>query len=62
MFIHHIATTLLLSFSYVVNFVRIGSLVLVIHDFGDFWLEVRDELIKKKRQKIFIIFISRLLK
>ncbi len=47
MFLHHIATTLLLSFSYIVNFVRIGALVLAIHDFGDFWLEVRDELIEK---------------
>ena len=43
MFLHHIATILLLSFSYIVNFVRIGSLVLVIHDFGDFWLEVSCE-------------------
>ncbi len=43
MFLHHIATILLLSFSYIVNFVRIGTLVLVIHDFGDFWLEVSYE-------------------
>ncbi len=42
MFLHHIATVLLLSFSYIVNFVRVGTLVLVIHDFGDYWLEVRD--------------------
>jgi len=40
MFVHHIATILLLSFSYIVNFVRIGSLVLVVHDCGDIWLEV----------------------
>lgn len=41
MFLHHIATISLLSFSYVVNFVRVGTLVLVIHDCGDYWLEVR---------------------
>ncbi len=40
MFIHHIATISLLSFSYIVNFVRVGTLVLVIHDCGDYWLEV----------------------
>jgi len=41
MFIHHIATILLLSFSYIVNFVRVGTLVLVVHDCGDYWLEVK---------------------
>ena len=40
MFLHHIATISLLSFSYIVNFVRVGTLVLVIHDCGDYWLEV----------------------
>ncbi|CAF1989914.1 unnamed protein product [Rotaria magnacalcarata] len=39
MFLHHIATISLLSFSYIVNFVRVGSLVLVVHDCGDYWLE-----------------------
>ena len=51
MFLHHIATILLLSFSYVVNFVRIGTLVLVIHDFGDFWLEVSPN----KTNEMFLI-------
>lgn len=40
MFLHHIATISLLSFSYIVNFVRVGALVLVIHDCADYWLEV----------------------
>jgi sphingoid base N-palmitoyltransferase len=40
MFLHHIATIMLLSFSYIGNFVRVGSLVLVIHDCADYWLEV----------------------
>ncbi|CAF2699343.1 unnamed protein product [Rotaria sp. Silwood2] len=39
MFLHHIATISLLSFSYIVNFVRVGTLVLVVHDSGDYWLE-----------------------
>ena len=43
MFLHHIATISLLSFSYIVNFVRVGSLVLLIHDCGDVWLEVREK-------------------
>jgi len=43
MFIHHIATITLLSFSYLINFVRVGTLVLVVHDCGDYWLEVIDE-------------------
>ena len=40
MFIHHIATISLLSFSWVINFVRVGTLVLCIHDSVDFWIEV----------------------
>ncbi|CAF0714312.1 unnamed protein product [Adineta steineri] len=39
MFTHHIATISLLSFSYIVNFVRVGALVLVVHDCADYWLE-----------------------
>jgi hypothetical protein len=46
MFLHHIATVMLLTFSYIVNFVRIGTLVLIVHDCGDYWLEVN------KRQRI----------
>lgn len=39
MFIHHIATIFLMVFSWAVNVVRIGSLVLVIHDCADIFLE-----------------------
>ena len=39
MLIHHVVTLLLLTFSWTVNFVRIGTLVLVIHDFADIPLE-----------------------
>jgi ceramide synthetase len=39
MFIHHIVTVMLLCFSWACNLVRIGTLVLVIHDFADVPLE-----------------------
>ena len=35
LFVHHLLTILLISFSWVVNFVRIGTLVLVVHECGD---------------------------
>ncbi|CAF1318972.1 unnamed protein product [Adineta steineri] len=52
MFLHHIATIALLSFSYIVNFVRIGSLVVVIHDCVDYWLEGAKMAKYAKAQKI----------
>ncbi|XP_008550481.1 ceramide synthase 6 [Microplitis demolitor] len=39
MFIHHKATIMLMSFSWVCNLTRIGSLVLVVHDCADIFLE-----------------------
>lgn len=39
MFIHHIATILLMCLSWVVNVFRVGCLVLVIHDSADIFLE-----------------------
>jgi ceramide synthetase len=41
MFIHHIVTLLLLSFSWSSNLIRVGTLVLILHDVGDIFLEVR---------------------
>lgn len=41
MFIHHIATILLMCFSWVGNLTRIGSLVLLVHDCADVFMEVR---------------------
>lgn len=39
--IHHIATILLIAFSYCANFVRVGTLVMLVHDSSDFLLEVK---------------------
>ncbi|XP_062609791.1 ceramide synthase 5-like isoform X1 [Saccostrea cucullata] len=39
MFTHHCATISLLTFSWCGNFVRVGTLVLCIHDAVDYWLE-----------------------
>ncbi|CAF1589532.1 unnamed protein product, partial [Adineta ricciae] len=60
MFIHHIATICLLSFSYIVNFVRVGTLVLVVHDCGDYWLEFAKMAKYARAQRLcdtmFVIF------
>jgi len=39
MFIHHMVTLLLMSLSWVCNLHRVGSLVLVVHDCADIFLE-----------------------
>lgn len=51
MFIHHIATITLMCFSWVGNLTRIGSLVLLIHDCADIFLEVS---IQKKLSQNFL--------
>lgn len=39
MTIHHFATILLIAGSYVIGHWRIGSVIIVVHDAADFWLE-----------------------
>lgn len=40
MVIHHVATLLLIGLSWMNNFVRIGTLVIFVHDAVDSWMEV----------------------
>ncbi|KAM9408811.1 ceramide synthase 5 isoform 1-T1 [Pholidichthys leucotaenia] len=60
MFIHHLATVGLISFSYVNNMVRVGSLVLCVHDASDFLLEAAKLANYAKYQRLcdflFIVF------
>lgn len=43
MFLHHMVTLLLLGLSWVCNLHRVGSLVLVVHDCADIFLEVQSK-------------------
>ena len=48
--IHHIATLTLLSFSWISNYIRIGTLVMAVHDSADILLEVRAVLTSERVQ------------
>lgn len=39
--IHHVATIILISFSWFANYVRAGTLIMALHDSSDYLLEVR---------------------
>ncbi|XP_024869551.1 ceramide synthase 6 isoform X2 [Temnothorax curvispinosus] len=60
MFIHHIATISLMCFSWVGNLTRIGSLVLLVHDSADIFLEAAKISKYANYQKIcdciFVVF------
>ena len=40
MTIHHIVTIILIGTSYITAQYRIGSVIIVVHDCSDYWLEV----------------------
>ncbi|KAM9797752.1 ceramide synthase 4a isoform 1-T1 [Syngnathus typhle] len=58
--IHHIATIFLIGFSYCGNYVRIGTLVMLVHDSSDFLLESAKMLHYAKWTKtcdsLFVVF------
>ena len=44
MILHHLVTILLIYFSWACNFVRVGTLVLVVHDIADPWMAVSPQI------------------
>lgn len=58
MIIHHFATIVLMYFSWVLNFVRVGTLVLVVHDAADTWLALAKMSIYAKNKTATDIFFG----
>ncbi|KAH0510653.1 Ceramide synthase 5 [Microtus ochrogaster] len=60
MFVHHLATIGLIAFSYINNMVRVGTLVMCLHDSSDFLLEAAKLANYAKYQRLcdslFVIF------
>uniref|UniRef100_UPI00358FB63C ceramide synthase 2 n=1 Tax=Myxine glutinosa TaxID=7769 RepID=UPI00358FB63C len=58
--IHHFATITLISFSYVVNLIRAGTLIMLVHDVADFFLESAKMFLyadwKRSSHVLFMIF------
>lgn len=50
--IHHFSTIFLIGFSYVANFVRVGTLVMAIHDISDVFLEVAKCFVYAKKKEV----------
>ena len=57
MIVHHFATVLLMVMSWCNNMVRVGSLVLCLHDTVDYWLEVHLHIFMMLIIGIIIIII-----
>ncbi|XP_064614459.1 ceramide synthase 2-like [Liolophura sinensis] len=61
MMLHHLITLGLMAFSWSINFVHIGTLVLVVHDISDPWLQLAKMLKYAQMQNaceiVFTIFI-----
>ena len=59
--IHHFCTIVLMYFGWTLNFVRIGTLVLFVHDASDPWVDSGKLLVYSKRKRaseiIFVIFV-----
>lgn len=45
MLVHHLATIMLITFSYGNNMLRAGTLVMSVHDASDIFLEVKNSVI-----------------
>ncbi|KAL4222919.1 Ceramide synthase 5 [Mactra antiquata] len=58
MIIHHFATMVLMYFSWLLNFVRVGTLVLVVHDAADTWLALAKMSIYAKNKLATDIFFG----
>ncbi|XP_072525265.1 ceramide synthase 2 [Salminus brasiliensis] len=60
--VHHIATIFLLGFSYCANYIRIGTLVMLVHDSSDFLLESAKMFNyagwKKTCDSLFVVFAA----
>ncbi|KAJ8387730.1 hypothetical protein AAFF_G00150310 [Aldrovandia affinis] len=60
--IHHIATIFLIGFSYCANYVRVGTLVMLVHDSSDFLLESAKMFNyagwKKTCDALFVVFAA----